>query len=62
MTASQLARLAELAAFAADYFSSSDPGAAHVFGQTALRADALSVYLRGEESVARTERCFRSPM
>ena len=52
MTAAQIAHLAELAAFAADYFASSDPGAARVFGDTALRADRLSAELLREESAA----------
>ena len=43
MTAAQLAHLAELAALAADYFAVSDPDAARLFGDSALRArDAFS--------------------
>ena len=43
MTASQLAHLAELAALAAGYFAVSDPDAARMFGNSALRArDAFS--------------------
>ena len=52
MTAAQLAHLAELAAFAADYFACSNPGADRTFGDTALHADALSADLRREESDA----------
>ena len=53
VTAAQLAHLAELAAFAADYFACSNPGAARTFGDTALHADALSADLRRKESDAR---------
>jgi hypothetical protein len=53
VTAAQLAHLAELAAFAADYFACTNPGAARTFGDTALQADALSAVLRREESDAR---------
>jgi hypothetical protein len=52
MTAAQLAHLAELAAFAADFFADTDPAAARKFGDAALRADALSVDLRREEDQA----------
>jgi len=52
MTAAQLAHLAELAAFAADFFAATDPSAARKFGDAALRADALSVNLRREEEHA----------
>jgi hypothetical protein len=52
MTAAQLAHLAELAAFAADFFADTDPAAARKFGDAALRADALSVDLRREEEHA----------
>lgn len=52
MTAAQLAHLAELAAFAADFFADTDPAAARKFGDAALRADALSVDLRLEEEHA----------
>jgi hypothetical protein len=55
VTAAQLAHLAELAAFAADYFARSDPNAARIFGDIALRADILSTHLRREESDARHE-------
>jgi hypothetical protein len=50
MTAAQLAHLAELAAFAADYFAATDPCAARMFGDTALRADTLSAELRRNET------------
>jgi len=53
MTAAELAHLAELAAFAADFFASSDPVAAHKFGEASLRADALSIELRRSEEQAR---------
>jgi hypothetical protein len=53
MTAAQLAHLAELAAFAADFFASTDPAAARKFGEASLRADALSVELRRAEDRAR---------
>ena len=52
MTAAQLAHLAELAAFAADFFAATDPFAAWKFGDTALHADALSVELRRAEERA----------
>ena len=53
MTAAQLAHLAELAAFAADFFAATDPAAARKFGEASLRADALSVELRRAEENAR---------
>ena len=53
MTAAQLAHLAELAAFAANYFARGDPGAARIFGDTAMYAEALSADLRRQESDAR---------
>ena len=40
MTAAQLAHLAELSAYAADFFAITNPQAARVFGDAALRADA----------------------
>ena len=49
MTAAQLAHLAELAAFAAGFFATTDEAAARLFADTALRADTLSAELRGEE-------------
>ena len=52
MTAAQLAHLAELAAFASDYFAN-DPGIARIFGHTALIAETLSADLQREESDAR---------
>jgi hypothetical protein len=54
MTAAQLSNLAELAAYAAGFFATVDPGAARIFTDAALRADALSVELRLEEHNART--------
>jgi hypothetical protein len=53
VTAAQLAHLAELAAFAADYFACSDLNTARTFADTALRAEILSVNLRHDESDAR---------
>lgn len=53
MTAAQLAHLAELSAYAADFFVITNPGAARIFGDAALRADALSARLRREEQQAR---------
>jgi hypothetical protein len=52
MTAAQLAHLAELAAFAADFFAATDPSASRKFGDAALRADALSVEFRRAEERA----------
>ena len=54
MTAAQLAHLAELSAYAADFFIITNPQAARVFGDAALRADALSARLRREEQQARS--------
>jgi len=45
--------MAELAAFAADYFAVSDPGTARMFGDTALRADTLSAEVHCCEAEAR---------
>ena len=53
MTAAQLAHLAELAAFAADFFSATDPSAARKFGEASLTADALSVEVQRAEEHAR---------
>ena len=53
MTGAQLAHLAGLAAFAADFFATTDPAAARTFGEAALRADALSSELPREEQHAR---------
>jgi hypothetical protein len=52
MTAAQLAHLAELAAYAAGFYATSDPAAARLFEDTALRADTLSAELRHEERQA----------
>jgi hypothetical protein len=49
MTAAQLAHLAELAAYAAGFFATTDPAVARLFADTALRADTLSAELRREE-------------
>jgi hypothetical protein len=54
MTAAQLAHLAELSAYAADFFAITNPQAARGFGDTALHADALSARLRREEQQARS--------
>ena len=53
MTAGQLACLAELAAYAAGFFSTTDPEAARMFGDAARRAQALSPELRRDEEHAR---------
>ena len=53
MTATQLMRLAELAATAADFFAVSDPDTARLFADTALHADGLSTELRRAETRAR---------
>ena len=53
MTAAQLAHLAELAAFAADFFAATDPAAARKFGEASLTADALSSELQRAEEHAR---------
>jgi hypothetical protein len=53
MTAAQLARLAELAAYAAGFFSTTDPEAARMFGDAARRAEVLSPELRRDEELAR---------
>jgi hypothetical protein len=49
MTAAQLAHLAELSAYAADFFAITNPQAARTFSDAALRADSLSARLRREE-------------
>jgi hypothetical protein len=53
MTASQLTHLAEMAAYAAGFFVVTDPAAAALFEDAALRADTLSVELRHEEDFER---------
>jgi hypothetical protein len=53
MTGAQLAHLAGLAAFAADFFATTDPSAARTFGEAALRADALSSEVSREEQKSR---------
>jgi len=53
MTAAQLAYLAELSAYAADFFAITNPQAARTFSDAALRADALSARLHREEQQAR---------
>ena len=53
MTAAQLAHLAELSAYAADFFAITSPHAAHIFSDAALRADSLSARLSREEQQAR---------
>jgi hypothetical protein len=54
MTAAQLAYLAELSAYAADFFAITNPQAARTFSDAALRADALSARLHREEQQARS--------
>ena len=58
--AAQLAHLAELSAYAADFFAITNPQAAGSFSDTALRADTLSARLRREEHRARSR--VRLPM
>jgi hypothetical protein len=53
VTAAQLASLAELGAYAAGFYGTSDPDAAQVFGDAASRAEALSAELRRGEQQAR---------
>jgi hypothetical protein len=53
MTAAQLAYLAELSAYAADFFAITNPQAARTFSDAALRADTLSARLHREEQQAR---------
>jgi hypothetical protein len=53
VTAAQLAHLAELAAFAADYFTGSHAETARMFGETARSAQALSAQLHRDETLAR---------
>jgi hypothetical protein len=53
MTAAQLACLAELAAYAAGFFSTTDPEAARMFGDAARRAEVLSPKLQRDEEHAR---------
>ena len=52
MTAAQLAHLAELAAYASGFYATTDPGAAAMFEDTALRADSLSAELGRDEQHA----------
>lgn len=63
MTAAQLAHLAELAADAAGFYADTNPSAARLFEDTALRADRLSAELRRGEQQARggVELAFTSP-
>jgi hypothetical protein len=53
MTAAQLAHLAELSAYAADFFAITSPLAARTFSDAALRANSLSARLSREEQQAR---------
>jgi hypothetical protein len=53
MTAAQLADLAGLAAYAAGFYAKTNPSAARMFGDTALRADMLSAELGRDEAHAR---------
>jgi hypothetical protein len=62
MTAAQLAHLAELAAFAADYFAASDPDTARMFGDTALRAGTLSAEHHRDETETRNGTAMPFPV
>ena len=53
MTAAQLTRLVELAAYASGFFCITDPEAARTFADAASRAEALSAELGREEEHAR---------
>jgi hypothetical protein len=53
MTAAQLARLAEQAAYAADFYSQTNPASARTFANAALVADRLSADLQRGEELAR---------
>jgi hypothetical protein len=53
MTAAQLACLAELAAYAAGFFSTTDPEAARMFGDAARQAELLWPELRRDEEHVR---------
>ncbi len=53
MTAAQLARLAEQAAFAANFYTKDNPSVARTFAQAALGADRLSAELARAEEHAR---------
>jgi hypothetical protein len=53
MTAAQLARLAEQAAYAADFYSQTNPASARAFANAALLADRMSAELRRDEELAR---------
>jgi hypothetical protein len=63
MTAAQLARLAELAAYAAGFYAEINPSASRLFEDTALRADTLWADLRRDEELARlgAQQVVRSP-
>jgi hypothetical protein len=62
MTAAQLAHLAELAAYTADYLAVSDPDTARMFGDTALRSDTLSTELHRDENDARNGTAMPFPL
>jgi hypothetical protein len=53
VTAAQLTHLVELAAYASGFFYTTDPDAARMFADAALRAEALSAELGREEEYAR---------
>ena len=53
MTAAQLTHLVELADYASGVFYTTDPDAARMFADAALRAEALSAELGREEEDAR---------
>jgi hypothetical protein len=62
MTAAQLARLAELAALAADYFALSDPDSGRILGNAARRAEILSAEAHRGEMAARIATGMNVPM
>jgi hypothetical protein len=53
MTAAQMTHLAELSAFAAGFYATTDPNAARLFGDAALWADILATELEFDEDSAR---------
>ena len=53
MTAAQLTHLVELATYASGFLYTTDPDAARMFADAALRAEALSAELGREEEYAR---------
>jgi hypothetical protein len=53
VTAAQLARLAELGAYASGFFCTTNPEAARVFRDAAIRAEALATEFGREEQQVR---------